>query len=226
MKVLLVEDEPKVAGAIKRGLHQERHVVELCYNGSDGLAAALGSEYDIIILDRMLPGIEGLEICRKIRAAKIKTPIIVLTAKGQIRDRIEGLDAGADDYLTKPFSFEELLARIRALLRRPHEINSDILRVDDLLLNARLFEVSRAGRTVELSRTEFRLLEYLMRNAGIILNKEKIIDHVWDFDADILPNTVEAYVGYLRRKIDKPFKSKPLIKTVRGFGYKIDGELK
>jgi DNA-binding response OmpR family regulator len=224
MKVLIVEDEPKIAAAIKRGLRQERVVAEVYDDGEQGLAAALGDEYDAMILDRMLPSLGGLEICRRIREAGIKTPIIMLTAKSQIRDRVEGLDAGADDYLIKPFSFEELLARIRALLRRPQDACDNLLRVGDLTLNVTNFEVRRGKKRIKLSNTEFALLEYLMRNQGRIISKDKIIGHVWDFDSDILPNTVEAYIGSLRRKVDKPFKGKPLIHTLRGFGYKIEAK--
>ncbi|MCL2869647.1 response regulator transcription factor [Candidatus Saccharibacteria bacterium] len=221
MKVLLVEDEPKIAGAIARGLKQERFVVETHDNGDDGLAAALGDEYDVIILDRMLPGLEGVKITKQLRAAGIHTPIIILTAKGNVNNRIEGLNAGADDYLVKPFSFEELLARIRALLRRPTDTTDNILQVSDLALDTVNFTVHRGKKRIKLTSTEFALLEYLMRNQDHTISKDKIIGHVWDFDSDILPNTVEAYIGSLRRKIDKPFKSRPLIHTLRGFGYKI-----
>jgi DNA-binding response OmpR family regulator len=223
MKILLVEDEPKIGHALKRGLAQENFVSELYDDGEQGLAAALGDEYDVIILDRMLPSIGGLEICRRIRQAKIKTPIIMLTAKSQIKDRVEGLDAGADDYLIKPFSFEELLARIRALLRRPAEACDNVLKVGDLTLDTVNFSVRRGKKRIKLTNTEFALLEYLMRNAGRTLSKDKIIGHVWDFDSDILPNTVEAYIKSLRRKIDKPFGGTALIQTLRGFGYKIEG---
>lgn len=221
MKILIVEDDQKIANAIARGLKQENFIVEAVYDGDSGLASALGDEYDLIILDRMLPGTDGVTICQEIRQQSIKTPILFLTAKGQIRDKVAGLDAGADDYLVKPFSFEELLARVRALLRRPTELDNEILTVDHLRLNTKTFEVYRGNTPISLSRTEFRLLEFLMRHAGQIVSKDKITNHVWDFDADILPNTVEAYIGYLRRKIDSPFKKK-LIKTVRGFGYKIE----
>jgi DNA-binding response OmpR family regulator len=224
MKVLIVEDQPKIAGAIVRGLRQEKFIAEAYDDGQEGLAAALGSEYDLIILDRMLPSLDGVEICKQIRAAKIKTPIIMLTAKAQIRDRIEGLDAGADDYLAKPFSFEELLARIRALLRRPQDAVGNVLRVGDLTLDTLNFEVRRGKKRIKLTNTEYSLLEYLMRNAGRPMSKDKVIGHVWDFDADILPNTVEAYISSLRRKVDKPFGGKPLIHTLRGFGYKVEEE--
>lgn len=223
MKILIVEDEHKIANAMKQGFKQERINVDVAYDGEEGLAAALGEEYDVIILDRMLPGgMEGLEICKSIRAKGIQTPIIMLTAKSQIRDRVSGLNGGADDYVTKPFSFEELLARVRALLRRPQDNIGNVLRVSDLNLDTITFEVKRGNTSIKLSSTEFALLEYLMRNYGRVLSKTNIIAHVWDFDADILPNTVEAYIGYLRNKIDKPFSDAPaLIQTIRGFGYKI-----
>jgi DNA-binding response OmpR family regulator len=165
-----------------------------------------------------------LEICRRIREAGIRTPIIMLTAKSQIRDRVEGLNAGADDYLIKPFSFEELLARIRALLRRPAEACDNILRAGDLRLDTINYDVRRGKKRIKLTSTEFSLLEYLLRNQGRVISKDKIIGHVWDFDSDILPNTVEAYIGSLRRKIDKPFAGQPLIHTIRGFGYKVEAE--
>lgn len=221
MRLLLVEDEHKIAGAIKRGLEQESFAVDIEYDGESGLAAAEAGTYDLIILDRMLPGgMDGVDICASLRKDGDNTPILLLTAKDHIRDRVEGLNSGADDYLVKPFAFEELLARIRALLRRPNEAKGMVMTVGDLSLNTVTFEVSRAGKAIYLSRKEFALLEYLMRTSGQLVSKDMIIEHVWDFDADILPNTVEVYVGYLRTKIDKPFK-KPLLHTVRGFGYKL-----
>jgi DNA-binding response OmpR family regulator len=222
MRILVVEDEHKIAGAIRRGLQQENYAVDVEYDGDSGLGAALNEPYDLVILDRMLPGtVEGLEICKQMRDAGIHTPVLVLSAKDQVRDRVTGLDAGADDYLVKPFSFEELLARVRALLRRPHEAKSSILKVGDLTLNTINYQVKRAGKTIMLSSKEYALLEYLMRNHTRVLSKDTIIAHVWDFDADILPNTVEVYIGYLRNKIDKPFKGHGLIHTQRGFGYRI-----
>lgn len=222
MRILVVEDEHKIAGAIKRGLEQEKYAVDVEYSADSGLGAALNEPYDLMIIDRMLPGgIEGLDICRKVREKGLHTPVLILTAKDQVRDRVSGLDAGADDYLIKPFSFEELLARIRALLRRPHETKSNILQVGDLKLDTVNFDVRRGEQPVNLSAKEFALLEYMMRNAGRVLNKDMIISHVWNFDADILPNTVEVYIGYLRNKIDKPFKGPELIHTLRGFGYKL-----
>jgi len=221
MRILVVEDEHKIANAIKRGLEQESYAVDVCYDADSGLSGVLADDYDVVILDRMLPGsMDGVGVCKEIRAAGNHTPILFLTAKDQVRDRVAGLDAGADDYLVKPFAFEELLARIRALLRRPHETENTILEVDDLVLDPAAFMVSRAGMQISLSRREFALLEYLMRNQNRVLSKDAIMSHVWDFDADILPNTVEVYMGYLRNKIEKPFRSsKPLIHTQRGFGY-------
>lgn len=222
MKVLLIEDEHKIARALTLGFKQEHAVVDVAYDGEEGLSAALGDDYDVMIIDRMLPGgMDGVEICRTIRARGIQTPIIILTAKTQIRDRVGGLNAGADDYLGKPFSFEELLARVRAVMRRPQDNIGNVLQVEDLTLDTLTYEVKRGDAPIKLSNTEYSLLEYLMRNYGRVLSKANIINHVWDFDADVLPNTVEAYIGYLRSKIDKPFHGPDLIQTVRGFGYKI-----
>lgn len=219
MRILIVEDEHKIANAIKQGLVQENYAVDVEYDSDGGLGSALNEAYDVMVIDRMLPGsTDGLEICRQVRAAGIHTPVLLLTAKDQIKDRVEGLNAGADDYLIKPFSFEELLARLRALMRRPQQTQPNVIKVDDLSLDTITYEVKRDGRDIELSAKEFALLEYLMRNSGRVLSKDNIIAHVWDFDADVLPNTVEVYIGYLRNKIDKPFK-KPLLRTNRGFGY-------
>lgn len=226
MKILLIEDEYKIARAVKMGFEQERMVVEVIHDGNEGLSAALGAEYDVIILDRMIPGgRDGIELCQELRAKGVQTPILLLTAKGRVQDKIDGLNAGADDYLVKPFSFEELLARVRALVRRPHQMLDTVFRVDDLTLDPITYDVRRGGKAIRLSQTEFALLEYLMRNAGRVLSKANIINNVWDFDADILPNTVEAYIGYLRRKIDRPFPDSPkLIHTMHGFGYKLEAE--
>ena len=222
MRILIIEDDRKIANAVKRGLEQESFAVDACYDGKSGLGAALADDYDLIVLDRMLPETDGIEICSAIRDKGIKTPILMLTAKDKIRDRVDGLNAGADDYLIKPFAFEELLARIRALLRRPKEVQNNELKFADLALDPVTFEVKRAGKSIELSNKEFALLEYLMRNPGRIMTKDNIISHVWDYDADILPNTVEVFIGYLRAKIDKPFRGKAdLIQTVRGFGYRL-----
>lgn len=220
MRILIVEDEHRIARALKDGLEQESYAVDIEFDGEDGYNAASGEEYDLLVLDVMLPGMDGYEIAKKLREQNIHTPILMLTAKDQPRDIVKGLDTGADDYLAKPFSFEVLLARIRALLRRPKESIGDLLQVEDLTLDTVSKEVIRADKTVQLSSKEFALLEYMMRNQGRILSKNNIIAHVWDFDADILPNTVEVFIAYLRNKIDKPFKNQ-LIHTVRGFGYKI-----
>lgn len=223
MRILVVEDEHKIAAAIKKGLEQEKYAVDVSYTGNDGYDLAVSEEYDIILLDLLLPGMDGLEICNALRKKGIHTPILMLTAKGQIDDKIKGLDSGADDYLTKPFSFEELLARIRALARRPKASLGNILKIADLTLDPQTFLVRRNGKTINLSSKEFSLLEYLMRHPDRALSKDQIIAHVWDYDADILPNTVEVYIKNLRSKIDTPFfkKGHALIHTMRGFGYKI-----
>lgn len=222
MKVLIIEDEHKIANVIKEGLVEEAFAVDVCYDGETGLATAQYGDYDIVILDRMLPGgIDGIKICESLRAACNHTPILMLTAKDQVRDRVAGLNSGADDYLIKPFSFEELLARMRALLRRPHDTIGEVLVAGDLSLDITTKEARRAGTLIQLSGKEYAILEYLLRNKNKVLSKSLIINHVWDFDADILPSTVEVFIVYLRAKIDKPFSSSPLIKTVRGFGYKI-----
>jgi len=221
MRILVVEDEHKIAGAVKRGLEQESYAVDVAYDGDEGLSNALTDEYDVIILDRMLPGLlDGADICKEVRANGVRTPILMLTAKDKIGDRVEGLNAGADDYLVKPFAFEELLARIRALMRRPQDHVGNLLKLDDLSLDTNTYEVKRSNRKIQLSQREYALLEYLMRNQNRILSKTNIISHVWDYDSDILPNTLEVYIGYLRGKIERPFRGPELIHTVRGFGYK------
>lgn len=226
MRILVVEDEHKIANSIKRGLEQESYAVDVAYDGEQGFDLAATEDYDVIVLDLMLPKVDGMEICKKLRKEEnIHTPILMLTAKGQLDDKVKGLNAGADDYLVKPFAFAELLARIRALTRRPKSILSPVLTAEDLSLNTLTFEVKRAGKQIRLSKKEFALLEYLLRHKDKTLAKEQIINHVWNYDADVLPNTVEVYIGYLRNKIDKPFLNKPpLIQTVRGFGYKIRPE--
>ena len=223
VRILVIEDEHKIASSIKKGLEQESYAVDVAYDGEQGFDLAASEEYDVIVLDLMLPKMDGMEICRKLRKEEnIHTPILMLTAKSQLDDRVNGLNAGADDYLVKPFAFAELLARIRALIRRPKQSLDNVLSYDDLTLNTLTFEVKRAEKQIRLSKREFALLEYLLRHPNKILTKDQIINHVWNYDADILPNTVEVYIGYLRNKIDKSFKNKKsLIQTVRGFGYKI-----
>jgi DNA-binding response OmpR family regulator len=222
MRILVVEDEHKIANSIKQGLEQEHYAADVAYDGESGYDLASSEEYDLLILDLMLPGMDGLTITRKLRAEKNQTPILILTAKGELENKVEGLDTGSDDYVTKPFAFTELLARVRALTRRPKNTKGSILTVQDLSLDTISYKVKRSEKEVHLSSKEFALLEYLMRHSGQILHKDQIINHVWNYDADILPNTVEVYIGYLRSKIEKPFPDKPqLIITARGFGYKI-----
>jgi DNA-binding response OmpR family regulator len=217
MRILVVEDEHKIANSIKRGFEQETWATDVAYDGEEGYDMAVSEDYDLIVLDLMLPKMDGMEICRKLREEEIHTPILMLTARGELSDKVEGLNSGADDYLVKPFAFEELIARVRALIRRPSEINNLKFKINNLELDTVTFEVKKNGKSVELSRKEFALLEYLMRNAGKVVSKENIIAHVWDYESDILPNTVEVFIGYLRDKIGGD-----IIKTVRGFGYKIN----
>lgn len=223
MRILVVEDEIKIATAIKRGLGLHGHAVDIVHDADTGYSYACDSGYDVIILDRMLPGsMDGVEISRKLREQGINTPILMLTARGTIGDKVEGLNSGADDYLVKPFSFDELAARVRALLRRPRETTGTVLKVGTLELDPVGFSVKRSGQEIKLSHKEFQVLEYFMHHPGQIITKETLIDHVWNEEADVLPNTVEVYIGYLRAKIDRPFAAEqPLIQTVRGFGYSL-----
>ncbi len=216
MRILVVEDEHKIANSIKRGFEQETWATDVAYDGEDGYDMASSEDYDVIVLDLMLPKMDGVEICKKLRAQNIHIPILMLTARGELADKVGGLNSGADDYLVKPFAFEELLARVKALSRRPKETKTEELKTNNLTLNTNSFEVKKDGKNIDLSRKEFALLEYLMRNSGKVVSKENIIAHVWDYESDILPNTVEVFVGYLREKIGED-----VIKTVRGFGYKI-----
>lgn len=221
MRVLVIEDEHKIARALKKALEQETYAVDVAYDGDEGHAMATTEPYDVAIIDRMLPGdYDGIAIIKAMREAKIHTPVLLLTALGSVNDRATGLDSGADDYLVKPFALEELLARVRALLRRPAEQQATILTAGDLSLNTVTFEVKRGDTNIQLTGKEFALLEFLMRNPNRPLPKNVIISHVWDYDADILPNTVEVYIKYIRNKIDQPF-DKPMIHTIRGFGYKL-----
>lgn len=224
MRVLVIEDEHKIARALKKALEQEHYAVDVSFDGDDGYAMATTEPYDAMIIDRMLPGeYDGLGIVKALREKQIKTPVLLLTALGRVEDKTTGLDAGADDYLVKPFALEELLARVRALMRRPVEQHSTILDAEDLSLDTSKREVKRGDKKIRLTSKEFGLLEFLLRNKNRPLSKDTIMQHVWDYDADILPNTIEVYIKYLRAKIDKPF-GKGLIKTVRGFGYKIEDD--
>ena len=221
MRILLVEDDVAIARSLKEGLEDEAYAVDVVHDGDEGYRTATADDYDVIILDVMLPEMNGYEVCRALRKDGNQTPIFMLTARDAERDIVEGLDMGADDYLAKPFSFEVLLARLRALLRRPNEKLEEVLRVGGLTLDPSLKKVTRANQEISLTAKEYAVLEYLMRNAGKVLSKEQIISHVWDFDADVLPSNVELFIMFLRRKIDKPFDSK-LIHTVPGFGYKLE----
>jgi DNA-binding response OmpR family regulator len=218
MKILVVEDERRIARAIKEGLEQEGYAVDLAFDGEEGYACATNDEYDVIITDVMMPVMDGVQLCRTLRSEGHKTPILMLSAKSQERDIVRGLDTGADDYLAKPFSMSVLAARIRSLLRRPHQSVGEILRYSDVELDPAGKTVRRDGQPIMLSQKEFSLLEYFLRNPETILSKNNIISHVWDFDADILPNNVESFIKLLRTKIDRPF-NRPLIHTIRGFGY-------
>lgn len=214
MRILVVEDEHRIANTIKRGLEQELFAVDVAYDGQTGLDLATVEGYDLIILDLMLPKVDGLTICKNLRENGNHIPILILTAKSQINDKVLGLDSGADDYLTKPFSFDELLARVRALGRRPKDSLDTKLKNGGLTLDIKSFEVRKNSKEINLSKKEFTLLEYMMRNVGKIVSKEEIISHVWDYDANILPNTIEVYVRNLRKKGIE-------IETLRGFGYKV-----
>lgn len=222
MRVLIIEDEHKIAHALRKALQQDNYAVDVSYDGDDGYAMATTEPYDAAIIDWMIPGeYNGIAIVKAMRKMKIHTPVLLLSAKGTINDRTTGLDAGADDYLVKPFALEELLARVRALMRRPTEVQQTVLTAGDLSLNTVTFIVKRAGKEISLTGKEFALLEYLMRNQDRPHAKDAIISHVWDYNADVLPNTVEVYMKYLRQKIDDPFETK-LLHTARGFGYKIE----
>ncbi|MEK7247674.1 MAG: response regulator transcription factor, partial [Chloroflexota bacterium] len=219
MYVLVVEDERRLAQLVRKVLEEEGHTVDLAYDGEEGLQMALGGTHDVIALDIMLPQMDGIEVCRSLRRNRVDTPVLLLTALDGVDDRVRGLDAGADDYLAKPFAFQELLARIRALSRRrvqPRDPQE--LAVDDLTLDLRRRRAQRNGATIELSPKEFSLLEFLMRNEGRVVTRMQILDHLWGYDFATDSNLVDVYVAYLRRKVDKGSNHK-LIRTVRGVGY-------
>lgn len=223
MRILVIEDEVKIAGAVKRGLEINGYAVDMVHDGDNGYSYGRSGDYDLIVLDRMLPGMDGIELSRKLRDENIHTPILMLTARGTIGDKVEGLNSGADDYLVKPFSFDELTARVRALLRRPKANTGLKLKVGNLTVDPVAFHADRAGEPIKLSHKEFLLLEYFMHHSGQVITKDQLITHIWNEDADILPNTVEVYIGYLRAKIDRAFpKEKPLLHTRRGFGYVLE----
>lgn len=220
MRILLVEDEQKVSNFVVRGLMAERFAVDLAADGRSGLDLATTYHYDLVILDLMLPGLEGGEILRRIRSKNLQVPVLVLTARDAVADKVGTFEAGADDYLTKPFAFAELLARVKALLRRGPVTRSSVVRVADLELDRLSQQVKRGGRRIELTSKEYSLLEYLMSNAGRVLSRTMIIEHVWDQSFDGITNIVDVYVRHLRNKIDDPCEHK-LIRTVRGVGYVI-----
>lgn len=221
MYVLLVEDDTRIARVVERALSEADHRVDVVHDGEQGLTQAESGAYDVVILDVMLPEMSGIEVARELRKERVRTPILMLTARDAIIDRVTGLDSGADDYLTKPFALEELLARIRALGRRtPSGLVNETLQVGDLTLEIERHEARRGDTAIELTAKEYDLLTYLMRNAGRVLTKSQIVDHVWGYDAEATSNVVEIYIHYLRDKVDRGFP-RPLIRTIRGVGYTI-----
>ena len=225
MTILVVEDEIKITRFIKRGLEMEHYTVDVAYDGKEALEKAEVNTYDLIILDIMLPKMNGIEVCRKLRDKKLETPIIVLTARDTVDDRIKGLDAGADDYMTKPFAFGELLARIRALLRREKTLKTTKLQVGDLTLDPATHEVHRGGKEIQLSSKEYRLLDYMMRRPGQVCTRTMIGEHIWGYNFTDDSNVIDVYISYLRRKVDNGFRDK-LIHTVRDVGYKVQDKSK
>ncbi len=223
MRILIVEDELKLANAIKRAMELKMYAVDVANTGDAGLDLAIGEVFDLIVLDVMLPGIDGIEICKRIREEGIHTPVLMLTAKGQIVDKVTGLDVGADDYMVKPFSFEELFARVRALIRRPKQTSKSELSAHDLILDTIRFKVKRDNQIIKLSTKEFAILEYLIRQKNTVVSRGQLVAHVWVYDTDVMPTVVEVHIKHLRDKIDKPFPNK-LIQTVRGKGYTIEDE--
>ena len=223
MRILVVEDDLALQRIIAKRLREIGYIVETCSTGTDGLDYARSADFDAIVLDIMLPGVDGLSILRTLRAQSRQVGILLLTARDSIEDRVTGLDAGADDYLVKPFAFEELLARLRTLLRRSNTVTPAVLQVDDLALNTATHEVIRAGRPIQLTSKEYTLLEYMMYNAGNVLTRTQILDHVWGTEYGVESNVVDVYIRYLRNKIDKDAAVK-LLQTVRGYGYALKPE--
>jgi DNA-binding response OmpR family regulator len=221
MRVLLAEDDPRMARLIARGLREQAYAVDVAADGDEALYKVEINDYDIVILDVMLPKRDGFEVCRELRQKRWRRPILLLTARDAVEDRVRGLDLGADDYLTKPFAFKELMARLRALLRRSDELRPSIIRIADLEIDTNGQRVRRGGQPIELTAKEYALLEYLARNAGRIVRREEIAEHVWDERFDPFSNLIEVYINRLRRKIDEPFGT-PLIHTRRGAGYVLD----
>ena len=220
MRILIVEDELALAQTLRRGLEEERHSVDVVADGRDVLDYAVAARYDVIILDIMLPGLDGFAVCKRLREHGITGHILMLTALGDVDQRVRGLDSGADDYLTKPFAFKELVARLRALARRSRDLQVGPLKVADLTLDEATHEVKRGARRIELSALEFRLLHTLMRHSGQVLTRDNLLNQVWNFDYAGGSNVVDVYIRYLRHKVEKPGESK-LLHTVRGVGYKV-----
>ena len=220
MRILVVEDEPKIAAFIQKGLQEEHHVVDVIGDGEEALAWATGAAYDLLVLDVLLPGRDGISVCRELRRRGVRTPVLMLTAKDTVDDRVAGLDSGADDYLVKPFAFKELLARLRALARRPPTVAGPVLHLADLRLDTVRHEATRAGRPIELTPTEYRLLELLLRHRNQVLSRTMIAEQVWSYDFYSESNVVDVYIRNLRRKLDEGYSPK-LIHTVRGVGYKL-----
>jgi len=218
VRILVIEDEKKIADFIKRGLKEEGYAVDAAYDGEQGLFLATTNDYDLILLDRMLPRLDGVAVCRKLKEKKPAAPVIMLTAKNTVQDKVNGLDSGADDYITKPFAFEELLARVRAILRKKGPQAPTRLQAADLALDLLTHSVTRGGREIDLTAKEYSLLEYLMRNKNTIVTRTMISEHVWDIDFDTFTNVIDVYINYLRNKIDSGCDKK-LIQTVRGRGY-------
>jgi DNA-binding response OmpR family regulator len=222
MRILVVEDEARIRDLLRITLEEHCFSVDTASDGERGCYLARTTDYDLILLDNMLPKAMGLEVCRHIRSIGKSVPIMMLSVKGDPASKAELLNAGADDYLSKPFSYEELLARIQALLRRPPQIMAEVLKADNLVLDAAVYRVERGGEDIQLTRKEFMLLKYLLRNKGFVVSRSMLLEHVWDMDADPFSNTVESHVASLRRKIERP-KRKKLIRTVPGFGYRLEG---
>jgi two-component system OmpR family response regulator len=221
MRLLLVEDDAKLARALERGLRREGYAIDLADNGDDALSQAIANDYDVVVLDVMLPGPDGFAVCEAMRERERWSPVLMLTARDQVKDRIRGLDAGADDYLVKPFEFGELLARLRALTRRRPPERPTVLKVGELRVDPAKRRVTMAGEEVALTVREFALLDFLARHAGEVLSRESLLAHVWDSPNDGSTNVVDVYVGYLRNKLERPFDRK-LIRTVRGIGFMLE----
>ena len=220
MRILVVDDDRRLCSVVKRGLVEEAYAVDVAYDGEEGEYCAAVNSYDLIILDIMMPKKDGIEVCQEVRAKNINAPILILTAKDAVEDRVKGLDAGADDYLVKPFAFNELLARVRALLRREGMVKSPELKVADLVLNTLTRQVWRGERAIELTTKEYVILEYFMRHPNIVITRTMLEEHAWDYDFDSMSNLVDVYIRRLRRKIDTE-EGQSIIQTVRGAGYRL-----